>query len=459
MTDNVEKKKDEQLVSPPMGPIGWSGLKESSGFVREEFLPELSGQRGIQIYREMSTNDPTVGALLFSIEQKLKSVEWKVQPHHNGNHLPPTADQIFYKDLVEGMLFRDMEVTWDEFIVQALSMIPYGWSLFEIVAKRRMGPYMKSKQNKSLYSDGLIGVRSLSFRPQDTLYKWEFDENDDSLKAFIQRCKPEDPKAEGEHRIPVDKFLLFNARRLKNSPEGVSALRSAYRPWYFKTNIEQIEAIGIERDLAGLPVILMPSKWMTDAANGDANAQATVASFEATVRDLRMNSQAGVILPSDVFGNADGTLTNIRQVEMKLLASNGNHNIDMEQVIQRFDLSIARTMLADFLMLGSNDRGSYALSQSKADFFQSGLRGWLDSIAKIINRDLIPAIWQWNGFDFENMPYVEPGDIAPYNIETIGKFIKDLSSAGFPLFPNDVLENELLREAGLPTREPTKEDL
>ena len=439
----------KSVKEAPFSPIGWGGLHKTSGVVNEEFLPELSGQSGVRIYRQMSTNDPTVGALLFSIEQKLKSVKWDTRARKNPGNAPATAEQEYYRDILHGMLFEDMDVAWDEFIVQALSMIVYGWSLFEVTAKRRLGPYQSDKRKRSRYSDGLIGIRSLAFRPQDTLLRWEWNKDDDNLAAFIQLVV-DSFHTGGEVRIPSNRFLLFNARKLKNSPEGVSALRAAYRPWYFKTNIEQIEAIGIERNLAGLPVIKIPKKLMADAYAGDPQAMMTVGSYQTTVRDLRMNSQSGVVTPSDPFQNPDGSYTNIRQVELELLASSGKHNVDMEEVIRRLDLSIARTMLADFLLLGANDRGSYALSKSKGDFFLSGLTGWLDSIGKVINRDLIPRIWAWNGLSPETMPYIVPGDIAPYNIEELGRYVKDLASAGFPMFPNTALETELIEAAGLP---------
>ncbi|NCD15002.1 MAG: hypothetical protein EOL92_07180 [Bacteroidia bacterium] len=433
----------------PFVPVGWGGLNKSTGVTNEEFLPELSGRRGIETYKQMSTNDPTVGALLFSIEQKLKSVKWITRTHKNIGGAPATREQEYARDILETILFEDMDTTWDEFIVQALSMIPYGWSLFEVVAKRRLGPDHRTDTKRSRYNDGLIGIRSLSFRPQDTFLRWEWNKDDDKLAAFIQEAGSDNFAAGGEIKIPANKFLLFNARKLKNSPEGVSALRAAYRPWYFKTNIEQIEAMGIERDLAGLPVIKIPKKLMADAHAGDENARAAVASYQTTVRDLRMNSQSGLLLPSDPFPNNDGSPTNIRQVEMELLSASGRHNLDMEEVIRRYDRSIARSMLADFLLLGDSDRGSYALSKNKSDFFLSGLTGWLDSIAKVINRDLIPRVWAWNGFSPDTMPYVVPGDIAPYDISELGKFFKDLSSAGAAIFPNESLERELVESAGL----------
>ena len=46
----------------------------------KEFLPELQGQRAIQVYQEMSSNDPVVGSILHAIEMLIRQVEWRVEP-------------------------------------------------------------------------------------------------------------------------------------------------------------------------------------------------------------------------------------------------------------------------------------------------------------------------------------------------------------------------------------------
>jgi hypothetical protein len=52
--------------------------------------------------------------------------------------------------------------------------------------------------------------------------------------------------------------MLFRTKSRKGSPEGKSILRNAYRSWYFKRRIQEIEGIGIERDLAGFPTLTAP---------------------------------------------------------------------------------------------------------------------------------------------------------------------------------------------------------
>lgn len=59
-----------------MKEYGRIGQKRWEGQFYEEFLPELSGMRGIKVFQEMKENDDTVGAILFAIKMMIRQVEW-----------------------------------------------------------------------------------------------------------------------------------------------------------------------------------------------------------------------------------------------------------------------------------------------------------------------------------------------------------------------------------------------
>src|SRR5450631_3424103 len=58
---------------------GSYGLRQYSGWVREEFLPQLVGRQAVTVYREMLDNSSTVGSLIFAITQAMRKVEWRVE--------------------------------------------------------------------------------------------------------------------------------------------------------------------------------------------------------------------------------------------------------------------------------------------------------------------------------------------------------------------------------------------
>jgi hypothetical protein len=60
--------------------LGRTGLRQWSGRIDEEFLKELKNERKYQVYREMSENDPIVGAVLRAIEFLCRGVDWRLEP-------------------------------------------------------------------------------------------------------------------------------------------------------------------------------------------------------------------------------------------------------------------------------------------------------------------------------------------------------------------------------------------
>ncbi|MGI6498024.1 MAG: phage portal protein family protein [Oscillospiraceae bacterium] len=148
--------------------IGRLGQKRYGGFFYEEFLKDLQGRKGVEVYREMSENDDVIGAILYAIEMLIRQASWTVQPGG-----PTTKDEEATEFIYQCM--DDMQDTWTDTISEILSFLTYGWSAHEIVYKRRAGKSKDPRLN-SKYSDGLIGWRKLPIRAQETLWEWVYDE-------------------------------------------------------------------------------------------------------------------------------------------------------------------------------------------------------------------------------------------------------------------------------------------
>lgn len=428
---NIGGSGPAQQRVKPMDELGVSGVWIASGYVHEEFLRELQGDRGRRTYREMADNDSMIGAVLAAIELMLRSAKWTMEPNEEN----PDQDMA---DLAYGMI-NDMEDPWEDFISEALTFLPFGFSFFEVVYKRRVGPYESDPTRNSKYDDGLIGLRKIAPRAQESLLRWEIAPNGDILGFWQQP-----PEGGQTIYIPMEKGLLFRTTSRKNNPEGRSVLRNAYTSYYFKKNIQITEAIGIERELNGVPMIRVPSKILTDPAHAQ-----TKAAYEKMARDLKFNEQGGILVPSDVYKDDTGKLSQVYKVGVELLSSSGSRNIDTDRVITRYDQSMARTVLADFLMLGT-DKGSFALSKSKTDLFLRASQNFVDIIAATFNRKQMPRLWKLNGLPLETMPYLKAGDIAPVDLEEVGNYLSRIATVGVPI-GGDPETEEVLREwAGLP---------
>ena len=409
-----------------MKEYGRIGQNRWDGVFFEEFLPELHGLKGIKVYREMERNDDTVGAILFAIKMLIRHAIWNVEP---GGSSVKDRDAAGFVESCMG----DMQTTWTDTVSEILSFLPYGWSFHEIVYKRRMGR-SKNRSVSSRYSDGLIGWQKLPIRSQDTLYKWEYDDKD-NLVGMTQMPPPD----YGLLTIPMRKAMLFRTESAKDNPEGRSILRNAYRSWYFKRRIQEIEAIGIERDLAGLPVITgHPDMDLWDAE--DPEAAKIYASLVKMVKNIRRNEFEGLVMN-------DG-------YKVELLSTGGTRQFDTNAIINRYDTKIAMTVMADFIMLGHQKVGSFALSSDKTELFSVAIGAFLDVICETFNNQGIPALIDINGSHFEGMtdyPKLTHGDIEDVDITKLAAFIKDLTGVGV-LVPDEDLEDYVREAAHLPER-------
>lgn len=395
--------------------LGVSGLQQWGGFVREERLPELQGQRWTTTVLDMVT-DPTVGAVLFAIEMLVRQVDWRVDPDGTDPADQEAAD--FVQDCLD-----HMQMTWEDTLAEILSMLPWGYCVMELVLGRR--------------DDGTIGWAKWGIRAQETLQRWEFDDRGDAT-AMVQVAPPDFQT----RTIPLEKALLFRTSARKNNPEGVSILRRAWRPWYFRRRIEQLEAIGIERDLAGLPVLYAPVETLAKGGND-------VETLKKLVTNIRRDEQEGVLMPM-AYDDKGHQL-----YELKLLASAGSRQLPIGETITRYTQQIAMSVLADVILLGHETVGSYALSSSKTELFSMAIGAWLDSIAATVNRFAIPRLLAVNGM--QGVCHLAHGDIETANLAELGPFLKVLSDIGMPLFPDSTLESALREMAGLPEKSENSE--
>ena len=406
--------------------LGVTGLSRDGGVVRDEYLRELQGDRWLAVIREMG-NDAIVGAILFAVEMLLRRVPLSVQP---ANESRPAQDLAQFVDECLG----DMSTDWADTMAEILTMLPYGWAYMELVYKRRGGD-ADTPEQRSRYSDGRIGWRKWSIRGQETRERWEFDDTG-GVQGMWQRND-----AGLSVLIPIEKALLFRTTQRKSSPEGRSILRSAYRAWYFKRNVENIEGVGVERDLAGLPVAKVPASVL---AGQDENTRAQLAAIKEIVTNIRRDEQEGVIWPlvRDESGN--------ELYQLELLTTGGTRQFDTSAIIQRYEQRIAMSVLADMILLGHEAVGSYALSATKASMFRTALQAWLTSIAGVINAHAIPRLLRLNGMDVRLAPQVAFGAVGDVDIDTVIAFVKDMGATGMQFFPSPELENKLRGDVGLP---------
>ena len=427
---------DEQALKEALGAgtfaeLGSTGLKRSSGYLDEEFLPQLRGRKAVQVFKEMSENDPMVGALLFGVTNLLRNVEWNVKP---GGKSPEDAKAAKFLEECRD----DMTNPWGDFITEVMTMLSFGWSWHEVVYKSRGGMWQKDPRRRSKHDDDMIGWRKMPIRAQETLLRWVFDDSGD-VQAMVQLAPPNYRMT----TLPIERSVLFRYKHYKGSPEGVSMLRNAYRPWYMKKRLEEFEAIGVERDLAGLPVVKVPAE-MLRAKPGTDQAKALDA-FKRMVKSVRRDEQEGVVFPQAYDQDTKQPL-----YSFELMGGGGGRAFNTDAIIKRYEERILMTVLADFILVGHQSTGSYSLHTDKTGIFRTSLNSIARSVADTLNRHAVPRLFMVNGWKPSVLPYFEPSDIDSPDIAQLGQFMQSMAGTGVTWFPDGDLENFVRQAARLP---------
>jgi hypothetical protein len=428
--------------------LGVSGDNTHNGQIRaDEFLPELRGKKAVRKYREMRDNDSTVGAVMYSVEQILRDVDLHVTPANDSD-----AAKV-EKEFVESVL-DDMDHTLDDHVSDALSYLSYGFGWFEVIYKRRVGPTERSPKKHSKYTDGRIGVRKIAARAPWTINKFDVDQKTGDVLGVEQSVGI----MNGSNYIPTNKSLYYRTTSLNGDPSGRSILRNAYTSYEYLNNLQAIEAIAVERELAGIPVARIPAEYLS----GDASAAQSgfVHNLQQILRDVKFNEQGYIILPSDTYPDKDGAPSNVRLVDVELMASNGKRNIDINPIVNRYQHDIARSVLSEFLLLGTSG-GSYALSKSKTDLFLRALESYIQAIVDVLNKQLVERLWQLNGLSYDLMPTIKAGDVAPHDLREIAAFLRNLNGAGIDVSSHPEVIKDLMDIAELdydPDVAPTPEE-
>lgn len=427
MTDTAIRSNGRTPL-PSAKSVGVSGVVQYGGIIwNQDYDRAWQGSERDKTITTM-LNDPIIGAVLFGIEMLVRRVDWTVTPADDS----PAAAEL--ADFIQTCL-DDMAVHWPgDTLAQVLTFLGWGWSCLEITHKLRQG---EDATPASRYSDGKIGWHRWALRPQPTRYGWEFA--DDDAVALIQL----DPQTFKKLTIPLNKCLLFRYASRDNSPEGSTSLRVAYDAWYFKRQIQKIEAIGIERDLAGLPIMYIPGVNIE-------NQDAVYLAAQNVVTGIRNDSQSGAVIAGDRDENGN------RLQELTLLSSGGQRSFDTDTVIKRYANEIVTTFLANVMRTGQDSTGSYALAQTQSGLFQQAIGAHLDTIGETIGEQAIMPLVRLNGFDDALTPSLTHGDIESADLARLGTYLLNLANAGI-LADTPELRVFVHEVAGLPV--PTVDDL
>jgi len=431
-------------VSAPrlrLSEVGYTGLHVSNGQILEESKQELRFPESIKTYKKMAM-DTTLSSALGLYEMMVARVGWRCVPPKD-----PTPAEQAKADFVNSCL-EDMEHSWFEFIKEATSMYTFGFSVHEKVYRQRL------KRTGSKYNDGLIGLRKLPIRSQDTISKWIFDSTGRNLVGLEQDVTFSDDLYRfttlKDTKVTIDrpKFLLFRSNVKRDNPEGVSLLKNCYQSWKWRLALEEHEAIGVSREMRGIPVIYIPPHYMSPDASVE--QKAIYDYYKRAVTNLHMNEQTGMVMPMAYDPDSKQPL-----FKFELMSVMGTKGYDVGSIIQRYDNKMLMAFYADLLKMGQEKVGSFSLAGAKTNILAMAIEHRLMEIQTVLNTDLIPQLFALNKWADERLPTFVFDDLDEEDLDEFSKAVQRIFSVNAVEFDRPVA-NLIRKKLGVDEKDVDK---
>lgn len=399
----------------------------------------------------MGDNDAYVGACINAYSMFIRRAEWTVRPASK------EKKDLEAAEFLESCM-NDMGHSWQSLMAMASrATIQYGFAPFEKIFKVRNGENEDDDRYGSEYDDGLIGWSNIAFRSPDTVLNWNFDPSDPTrLRGLTQLAAPDWQQT----FIPIEKLLLLRADPGKDSPEGRSILRSAYRSWRTKKIMEDFRNIIIERGGAGIPWAEVPANIANATAFYDptnpasVEAKASYDSIAEMLENICQDTQKYVITPQ-IWDDKTGK----EQIKISFLQPAMGADIvgHITNAITVEANAILVSTMTEFLTLGTGATGggSLALSRDKTDNFTLAVTACLDSFENSINTQLTRQLFRLNPQfeDLDELPRIVHDPVVPLNTNDIMAIISLFEKAGWGLKNQTTIRDTVLQAIGLPDYE------
>lgn len=437
----------DDLIFDPEETIGAPGVAIYGGTLMEtEKDSRLSGTAKYLSYSNLLANNSIVSAGVRFFLNIASGVEWEVQvtdDNESDEKAIKIAEQIKF-------VMHDMDMPWHKLIRDTLMHRFYGFSIGEWVAKR----------NTKGEHKGLTGFKKVATRSQATITRWDQKKNGD-LKGVMQRS----PQTQKEEFIPRGKMIYCVDDTLHDSPEGLGIFRHIIKLHARLVRYEILEGWGFERDLRGTPVGRAPLGLLAEMVRQKKITEGKAAAIRKPIEDFIEKAlkgiDTGIVLDSAVYkGTGENNAPSANNHwGIELLKGETTSQEEMSKAIERIERSIARLLGVEQLMLGSDSRGSHALSQDKSQQFGVVIDAALNEVARCLERDYLGPLFELNGWDVKYMPTFRLSKAQFREVSEIVHSLKDMALAGAPIPVNDKVVNAVRRLLGMPDQEEQDEEL
>lgn len=405
-----------KLATGKSSEIGTTAQTISDGYVaNDDPDPAMQTNARFTIYNRMVNDITIIAASVRLFLHLISKSNWSVIPAKDadGEVLPGAQEMA---DLLDNMR-QDIAGSWPRTIRRIAMFIFIGYSVHEWTAKRR--------------DDGNITIGKIGHRPQSSIFRWDMEEDTD-VRGVWQRL------ANGrEVLIPRAKMIYAVDDALTDHPEGTGLFRHLRRATKRLKAFEDLEEVGYENDLRGIPVASIPmgeidQKAKKMGAGAAAYISRVKAPFMKFVKGHVRNKKQGMLIDSATYRSTDEARSpsSVRKWLVELLQGEGGAFDPISNAIKRIKEEIALALGTEHLLIGQDGAGSLALSKTKTGTFYLTMIAVMQELVDIMQRDWRDPIWEMNGFPEELKPTLAAEEIRDEDIEKITSALAKLVQAG-----------------------------
>lgn len=333
---------------------------------------------------KMRKTDGAVAALLRSIKAPILSTEWEVFSYDDS----PLGEQIRLD--IEQQVFKG---DWFSFLRESLCFLEFGFYVFEKVWK---------------IENGKVVLDYLAPRIPHSIDRWQIQgKNGQWARGIVQYIETDEFSGLASIEIPEKKLLILTNDKEGDNYAGESILRACYPHWRYKEMLYRISAIAADRFGVGTPAVYLPQDYGADDKNA-ANEMG---------ENMRSSDKGYITLP---FGYDAKILT----------PGNGGILGNIESMIEHHNRMILTSVLTQFLGLGGENSGSYALSEDQSSFFLRFVEDKARYFATAYNQQVIKDIVDYNYGEQEWYPELRFSPIGTKSIENLANTYKALVDSG-----------------------------
>lgn len=418
--------------------IGSVGNYKPKTLLFSDISRDLDFPKSIETFRDMS-DDITIASAISAVQVVSSRIPIYVEAYDQ-------SEEHKEKQKFLESCFEDMEHSLQDAIKQIMTFRTYGFSVVEKVYRFRR------RKKGSKHDDNKIGIKKLAFRPQHTITEFRMSEDNRDFLGVVQgefqashsiydRRIPLKNNNDDECFIPKDRMLLFVTDNTTGLPYGRSPLVSCYQTWRDLQKIQDLEYVAMSKNLNGLPLATLPARFLT--VDADEDEVDTRMSIIDGISKVGIGEQSSFVLPSDRDEQGNPLF------DLKLLQASSSNVTSISAIVSRLKKDMKDLFFNDLTDDGTGTLLNMLVESCIKDIFD------------VINRDLIPELWEMNGWDITKTPKLRYGSLKEVNMADFAKAIQQLSATKNIAKTPDNL-NVIAEIMGLPFRfsaDATKEEI